>query len=451
MGPDRRLPDVGRAWCALALTLATATVTSAPTAAVEGATIVLRLDGSIQAASGRYLERGLAEARKRGAALVVVELNTPGGTLLALREMTAAITSATVPVAVYVTPAGARAASAGFFLLLASDYAAMAPGTNAGAAHPVALGRRGAAGEKAEPEARKAINDAAALARSLAAQRSRPVKLAEEAVTDSRAFSAREALDRKLIDSGAPSREQLLAEIDGRTIHRFDGREERVVLRPEAVEVLPPTLAERVLMKVADPEIAYLLLMLGGAALLIELLHPGLIVPGVVGGIAVLLALYAFSVLPVSFVGASLLLAALALFVAEAFVTSFGFLAIGGLLCFVLGSMMLFETGEQPVRLSLTMVLPVALVVGTIVLVLVSRVIKARRAPSPTGAQALIGTEGEVVVSLGPSGTVLVHGEYWDAVAPSPLSRGARVRVTGVSGRRLSVDTAGSATEEGGM
>ena len=413
--------------------------------------MVLQLDGSIQPASRRYLERGLAEASRREAALVVVELNTPGGTLVALREMTAAITSAIPPVAVHVTPAGARAASAGFFLLVASDYAAMAPGTNTGAAHPVALGRPGAGGKTPGTEEQKAINDTAALARSLAAQRARPVKLAEEAVRDSRAFSAREALEAKLIDSIAPSRERLLAELDGRTIRRFDGRQEHISLRPAAVEVLSPTLAERVLMAVTDPQIAYLLLMLGGAALLVELLHPGMVVPGVAGGIAVLLALYAFSLLPVSFVGATLLVAAFALFVAEAFVTSFGVLAIGGLVCFVLGSMMLFDTGEQPIRLSLAIVLPAAVVTGATVLLLVSRVIRARRLPSPTGAEALIGTEGEVAAPLSPSGTVLVHGEYWDAVAPAPLSCGARVRVTGASGRRLSVARADAPAEKGGM
>jgi membrane-bound serine protease (ClpP class) len=423
--------------------------TCAPVVAAAGATVVLQLNGSIQPASLRYLERGLAEAGKRKAALVVIELNTPGGTLSALREMTAEITSATSPVAVYVTPAGARAASAGFFPLLAADYRAMAPGTNAGAAHPVALGGRRPTAEKPGPEEQKATNDAAALARSLAAQRGRPVKLAEETVTESRAFSAREALQAGLIDSMPATRNQLLSELDGRTLRRFDGREQRISLRSSAVEVLAPSAAERILMKVADPEIAYLLLMLGGAAFLIELLHPGMIVPGIIGGIAVMLALFAFSVLPVSFVGAMLLAVALALFAAEAFVTSFGALAIGGLVCFVFGSMMLFDTGEQPIRLSLAVVLPVALVIGATILMLVSRVIKARRAPSPTGAAALIGTEGEVVAPMEPSGTVFVHGEYWDAVAPGPLSRGARVRVTGASGRRLSVEAAGTTTKKG--
>jgi membrane-bound serine protease (ClpP class) len=419
-------------------------------AAAVTPTIVLEFHGSIQRASRRYLERGLAEAAKREATLVVIELDTPGGTLIALREMTAAITSAAVPVAVYVTPAGAHAASAGFFLLLASDYAAMAPGTNAGAAHPVALGPASKTDGKAGVEEQKAVNDAAALARSLAAQRGRPVKLAEEAVRTSRAFSAREALQAGLIDSVATSREQLLAELDGRLLRRFDGRQQQVATKPVAIQVLAPTVAERLLMKIADPEIAYLLLMLGGAALLIELLHPGLIVPGIAGGIAVLLALYAFSVLPVSFVGGALLAAAFALFVAEAFVTSFGVLAIGGFVCFVLGSLMLFDASEQPMRLSLAVVLPIALVVGATVLVLVSRVVKAGRAPSATGVEALIGTEGDVVAPLSPAGIVFVHGEYWDAIAPTPLSRGARVRVVGRSGRELVVESVGASVGKEG-
>jgi membrane-bound serine protease (ClpP class) len=200
---------------------------------------------------------------------------------------------------------------------------------------------------------------------------------------------------------------------------------------------------------VADPQIAYLLLMLGAAALLIELLHPGMIVPGVIGGIALLLALYALSVLPVSFVGAALLILALAFFVAEAFVTSFGLLAAGGVVCLVLGSLMLFDTGESGPRVNLGLVLPLALVIGLLATVLASRVLKSRRTPSRTGADALIGTEGEVLAPLGPGGTVLVHGEYWSAVASAPLSRGVRVRVIGAWGRRLSVESLGSGTEKG--
>lgn len=410
--------------------------------AAPGPVVVLPLRGSIQPGSARYLERGLSEADRRGAELVVVELDTPGGMLVSLREMTGAITSSRPPVAVLVTPAGARAASAGFFLLLAADFAAMAPGTNTGAAHPVALGGRGRDTNEESPSAEKAVSDTAALARALAVQRGRPVALAEQAVRSSRSFSAREALDAGLIDAIASTRGELLHEIDGRTLRRFDGRPQEISLASPSVQVIAPSAGERVLMAISDPLIAYLLLMVGIVGLAVELLHPGFIVPGIVGAISLLLAFYALSVLSVSFIGLALLALGLALLVAEAFVTSFGLLAVAGLACFVLGSLMLFGGRGGDLRLGLAVVLPVALVLGAIVLALASRVVRTQRAPRRTGAQALVGLEGEAVVPLAPTGMIMVQGEYWEAAAPAPVPRGAKVRVVAASGRRLEVEAA---------
>lgn len=428
-------------WWACAVVAAAIGAASAPAVAASDAeVVVLRLDGSIQPGSARYLERGLAEAARREAALVVVEIDTPGGTLVSLRQMTAALTASRSPVAIYVSPAGARAASAGFFLLLAADVAGMAPGTNTGAAHPVALG--GTDGGETGPKEAKAVNDAAAFARSLAAQRGRPPDLAEEAVRGSRAYSDREALAAKLIDVVASSRSALLDQLDGRSIRRFDGRTQSLGLATRSEIAVGPTRGERLLMIVADPNIAYLLLMLGLIGVAVELFHPGFVLPGAVGALALLVALYAFSVLPFSFLGLALLGLGLGFLVVEAFVTSFGLLAVAGLACFVLGSLMLFGGRASGLGIGLAVVLPVAAVVGATTLLLVTKAARAQRAPSRSGTQALVGLEGDVIVPLAPAGVVTVGGEYWQAVAPTALPRGTHVRVVGAEGRRLSVEQA---------
>jgi membrane-bound serine protease (ClpP class) len=405
--------------------------------APDDVVVVLRIDGAIQPASLRYLERGLAEARDRGATLTVVELDTPGGLLVSLREMTTALTTADVPVAVYVAPAGARAASAGFFLLIAADVAAMAPGTNTGAAHPVPLRNRESVPEQT---LEKITSDAAAFARSIAAQRGRPVEWAEKAVTESRSFSDREAYDKHLIDLVAPDRGALIRALDGREIRRFDGRVEVLSLRAPRIEVIGLTTAERILMFIADPNVAYLLLLVGMLGIFIEVFSPGLIVPGVLGALSMLLALYALSVLPVSVVGIALLAAALALFVAEAFVTSYGLLAVGGVVALVLGSIMLIDTPIPSARVSIWLVVPTAVLLAAVVALLAARALRVRRRAPRGGLEELLGEEADVVTPLAPEGRVFVHGEYWDAVAPTRVPRGARVRVRAVSGKRLEVD-----------
>lgn len=419
----------------------------APAAMSAPRVVALTLDGSIQPASARYLERGLKVAAESGAALVVIQLDTPGGLLLSLRSMTTAITGSGVPVAVYVAPPGARAASAGFFLLMAADVAAMAPGTNAGAAHPVALGGKSGPGQD-DTALTKATEDAAALIRALASQRGRSVEWAERAVRESRSYSAEEAEKLGLIERIAPNRAELLRALDGRTIRRFDGRPHVLELQNATLHEVERTLAERLLTVIADPQVAYLLMLLGLLGLAAELLSPGAVVPGVIGGVSLLLAFYGFSILPVSWTGILLIVVGIGLLVAEAFVASWGLLGLTGAACFVLGSLMLVDSPLPGARIGLGLVLPAAVLLALISLFLVSRVLRARRARPITGLEALVGEVGELIEGIEPDraeGRVFVHGEYWTAIAEQPLPGGSRVRVAGVEGRRLLVRPASHA------
>jgi len=272
-------------WFALVATVCALLLAMSPPAAASSRQIlVLSLDGAVQPASLRYIERGIEAAAERDAELVIVELDTPGGTLVSLRLMTRAITQSEAPVAVFVTPSGARAASAGFFLLLAADVAAMSPGTNTGAAHPVGLGR--GSGEGDDVALTKAAEDAAALARSLAAARGRPIQWAEKAVVESRSYSTDEALGHGLIEITAKDRRDLVTQLDGIAVRRFDGRSQTLELSGANVTELEPTFAEQILMVIADPQVAYLLMMLGMLGLLVELTSPGAFVPGIAGAIA---------------------------------------------------------------------------------------------------------------------------------------------------------------------
>jgi membrane-bound serine protease (ClpP class) len=412
----------------------------APALARGGDVLVMRLDGAIQPASQRYLERGLEQAEASDAALVVIELDTPGGLLVSLREMTTAITTSSVPVAVYVAPAGARAASAGFFLLIAADVAAMAPGTNAGAAHPVAVGQQPQQADKAMSE--KAVEDAAALIRALADQRGRSVEKAELAVTKSRSYTAAEAQQHGLVDTVAENLDGLLARLDGESVRRFDGRVERLDLGGTQLRRLELTFAERVLMVIADPQIAYLLLMFGMLGLLFELTNPGAIVPGVIGAVSLLLALYGLSVLPVNWAGALLIVLGIALLIAEALVTSYGLLALAGVASFVLGSLVLVDVPGLGGGVGLELIIPSAAVLGVVSLLLLGRALRLRRAPHRTGLEGMIGEVGELVTPIGEGsadGRVFVHGEYWNATALQSLPSGARVRIDAIEGSRLRV------------
>jgi len=401
--------------------------------------VILTLSDSIQPASLRYLERGLEVADSSGASATIIELNTPGGLLTSLRQMTTAITAARRPVVVYVTPAGAQAASAGFFLLMAADVAAMAPGTNAGAAHPV--GGEGA--ELAKTIAEKVTNDAAALVRSLATQRGRSAEWAEKAVRDSASYTEREALEKKLIDVVSNDRGDLLKWLDGRTVKRFDGKPEKVETSAAEVVVVAPNTGDKLLSVIAHPNIAYLLMLLGLVGIYFELSHPGAILPGVLGGVALLLALFALSVLPVNYVGVLLILLGISFFVLEVKVASYGLLTVAGLVSFIFGSLMLIRSPFPALRVGLAVVLPTALAVAFVVIFLLARVLRSYRRQPLTGAKGLVGEFGEAAVALEPSGKVFVHGEYWEAISRAPIPKGGRVRVVKVVGLLLEVEPAG--------
>lgn len=419
-------------------------IARAPSAGAAPRVHVLELADTIQPASLRYIERGLREAAAADAALVVIELDTPGGLLDSLRTMTSAILASPVPVVVYVTPSGARAASAGFFLLIAADVAAMAPGTNTGAAHPVSIGgtqRPDESGAGEDTSMDKAAKDAAALARSLAEQRGRSVKPAEQAVLQSESFTADEAHARGLVDVIAIDREALLQALDGRTITRLDGSTQTLELDGAEVVEAERTIAERLLTLIASPQVAYLLLMLGAIGIFLELTNPGLFVPGIVGGIAVLLGMYGLSVLPVSVTGALLIAVGFALLIAEVFATSYGLLAITGIASFVIGSLMLVDAPVPALRIGPELVIPVAIVLAAMTALLAMRAVRSRHLRQQSGIEAMVGEAGEVVDAITPEhdGKVFVHGELWSAGARQALPAGATVRVDAVDGLRLRV------------
>jgi membrane-bound serine protease (ClpP class) len=416
------------------------------TGAVAGGAEVLhfRVEDTIQPASQQFIERALGEASARGAELVVMELDTPGGLLDATREITTAITSSRVPVAVLVAPAGARAASAGFFILISADVAAMAPGTNTGAAHPV-----GGQGENLPGDVReKATSDTAAMVRALAQPRGRNPEKAMEAVEESASFTAEEALAQGLIDLVVPDLDRLLEALRGREVKRFDGSVESLALEAPIIVRIEPTFTDRLLSVLANPNVVYLLLALGALGLYVEITHPGGILPGVAGVVCLLLGLYSISVLPVSWAGIALIVVGMILFVLEVKVASYGLLTLGGLTCFVLGSLMLFDTPEAAMRVSLGVVLPTALVVAGVTVFLLSRVVRAHRAAVATGVEGLVGEVGRAISDLAPEGKVLVHGEYWDArTTGGEIKAGARVRVLAVGERRVDVEPVQGANE----
>jgi len=314
----------------------------------------------------------------------------------------------------------------------------MAPGTNAGAAHPV--GGEGA--ELAKTIAEKVTNDAAALVRSLATQRGRSAEWAEKAVRDSTSYTEREALEKKLIDVVSNDRGDLLKWLDGRTVKRFDGRSEKVETTAAEVVVVAPNTGDKLLSVIAHPNIAYLLMLLGLVGIYFELSHPGAILPGVLGGVALLLALFALSVLPVNYVGVLLILLGISFFVLEVKVVSYGLLTVAGLVSFIFGSLMLIRSPFPALRVGLAVVLPTALAVAFVVIFLLARVLRSYRRQPLTGAKGLAGEFGEAAVALEPSGKVFVHGEYWEAISRAPIPKGARVRVVKVVGLLLEVEPA---------
>jgi len=412
--------------------------------AAAGDVVRFRVEDTIQPASQRFIERALATAEARGAALVVMELDTPGGLLDATRKITTAVSGCDVPVAVYVAPAGARAASAGFFILLAADVAAMAPGTNTGAAHPV-----GGQGENLPEDVRdKATEDATAMIQAFAEQRQRNVELAIAAVRESASYTAEEALKTGLVDLMADDLDDLIEQVSGKEIRRFDGTTVVLDLAEPIIFDIEPTFADRLFSVLANPNVVYLLMALGALGLYVEITHPGGILPGVIGVVGLVVGLYSISVLPVSWAGVALIFVALMLFLLEVKVSSYGLLTVGGLICFVLGSLMLFDAPIPDMRVSLGVVLPTAIVLAGVTAFLLNRVLRAHRAQPMTGEEGLVGEVGTALSEINPTGKVLVHGEYWDARSTAvPIASGARVRVVAVGSKRIDVEPVSVAGE----
>lgn len=406
----------------------------------EPEVLVVTIDSGVHPVSATILSRAIEEADATDAAALVVELDTPGGLSTSTREMTQVMLASRVPVVVYVAPAGAQGASAGFFLLMAADIAAMAPGTNAGAAAVV-----GGQGEDIEGTmGQKVTEDAAAQMRSLAKRNNRPVELAEAAVLEARSFDAREALELGLIDVVEPTLPRLLQAIDGRTVRvGADGvpNADSVTLETAGAVVRRYEVSriQRFLGILADPNIAYLLLSLGSLGLLVELYNPGSIFPGVVGAICLVLAFFALSVLPVNTAGLALLGLAAVFFIAEIKVTSYGLLSVAGVISLVIGSLMLFDSTDPTVRVSPSVVAFAAAVSLAVVLFLMWNVLRAAKQQVATGIEGMVAERGRARSDLDPTGKVFVHGEVWDAVADRPVPRGGVVEVVAVDGMRLQV------------
>ena len=397
------------------------------------------IDGIIHPVAAEYLQGAIAQADRAGAAAIVITLRTPGGLVDSTRDINTAIINAKTPVVVFVGPAGARAASAGFLITMAADVAAMAPGTHIGAAHPVS----GDGQQVDEVMAKKMASDVAGYGRTLAAQRKRNVALVEQAVTESRTYTEQEAIAATppLIDLIASDVPDLLRKLDGRTIARFDGRTVTLHTAGATTHDVSMTWAQRTLSALAHPQIAYLLLMLGTLGLTVEMWSPGAILPGVAGGICLLLAFFAFQVLPVSASGILLILFGLVLLILEVKVTSFGLLGVGGVLSLLLGSMMLMDSPLPELQIGLRLIVPVTLALAGIIFFLVRLAVRAQLTPPVTGDAGMLGEVGEALSSIDPNGVgrVQTHGEIWTATSNEPINAGDTVRVVAVKGLLLTV------------
>jgi membrane-bound serine protease (ClpP class) len=383
--------------------------------------------------TARFVHRQLEAAARQGDRLVLVEMDTPGGLDTAMREIVKDVMASPVPVVVYVAPSGARAASAGAVIALAADLCAMAPGTNIGAAHPVSLG------EKPDPTMEaKVVNDAEAYVEGIAHKRGRDETLARRMVRDSISLSAEKALEGRLIDLIARDRGDLLRQLEGRSISR-DGRQ--LVLHTAGAEVVTADMgsAERILNAISNPNVAYVLMMLGVMGLFFELSNPGVILPGVIGGISLILAFFAFQALPVNYAGLLLILLGLTLLIAEIKVVSHGILTVGGVIAMVLGSLMLFESPEPYLRVSWSVILVTVLCVSGFFGVVVTKAVAVHRRRPTTGSEGLIGLEGKAESGINPEGQVFIRGEYWDAESDEPIDAGSRVTVEAVDGLKLKV------------
>lgn len=409
---------------------------------LPGAAEVLKIvvNDTIHPITDEYIERAIKAAVQDHDEALLIELNTPGGLLESTRSIIEKILVSPVPIIIYVAPTGSRGASAGFFLLEAADVAAMAPGTNTGAAHPVTLG-----GAKMDEILKQKIeNDSAAFMRSFVSKRGRNVQVAESTVRESKSFTDQEALAQHLIDYVAPSERDLLRQISQNPVKRFDGSRVRLSLADQPVRPFDMTLKQRILSFIMDPNIAFILFAIGALAIYVEFNHPGAVLPGTVGVVFVLLAVFALNLLPTRFAALAMIVGAFVLFGLEAKFVSHGVLTIGGIALLTLGALLLVDAPVPEMRVHLLTALSVSVPFGLITAFLMTIAVRARRNKIVTGAQGLIGEVGVARTPLSPRGKVMVHGELWDAVASASLDAGSGVVVRQVEGLELQVDPATS-------
>jgi membrane-bound serine protease (ClpP class) len=411
-------------------------------AALSSRVVALRINDEIEPVMAEYIDDGIDKANREGAALILITLDTPGGLDTSMREIIQHIFNSNTPVAVYVTPRGSRAASAGFFILLSADIAAMAPGTHTGAASPIAaIG--GYPVTIDETIKKKILNDATAYLRSYASRRGRNVALAETAITEGKAFTEKEAVDGQLCDLIANSQDDLLAQIDGRVISRVDGRTSRLqLMRPTIVDV-QMSARQRFLARIVQPDMFFILLLVGAIGLYAEFTHPGLVAPGVIGAIAALLALFAMHLLPINLTGLLLIALAAALFVLEAKYTSHGILGAGGIVAMLLGALMLVRSPLTGAGVSVGAALGATLPFAAITIVLMRLVLRSRAWTAQTGVEGMIRSVGNVTTAIGGAskrGMVRVHGELWQATSAAAIEEGTPVRVLRVDGLTLYVE-----------
>ena len=406
-----------------------------PSAAQKKQVDVIKINDAITPATAVFISKSIEQASKNRAECLVIQLDTPGGLDLSMRDIIKDIMNADIPIVVYVAPSGARAASAGVFITLAADIAAMAPGTNIGAAHPMAVGT----GKMDRKMTEKVVNDAVAYIQSIAEKKGRNVKWAAQAVLENLSITETEALKKKIIDLVAKDLDDLLEKIDGKTVEKPRGKI-KLATKGSKTNVVEMGFRERFLAVLSNPNIAYILMMIGLVGLYFELSNPGAIFPGVIGGICLILAFFAFRMLPINYAGVMLILLGVFLFIAEIKVASYGLLTVGGLVSLALGSIMLFESPVPALRASLSVIIPTVLFTAAFFIFAVTLALKAQMAKPATGSEGLIGEIGVATTRLDPEGKVFVHGELWNAYSDSAIEEGEKIRVLKTDRLKLKVE-----------